>query len=167
MARNTLVADGLKNAAMSYFAHKGYSCFPEIGVNSWGKLRADVMCLNMKCHLILCEIKSSVADYSSDSKWKGYLSYSNKMYFIFTEQVFDKLEKRLSGDLRGTGVGVLVLDTVSGLLRCVQPASNRKMVGKVKKDIVVRMAWRNGVSKRTNKQRKRVFIGEANLDNLC
>ena len=166
MARNTTIADGLKVAAMSYFAHKGYSCFPEIGVNSWGKLRADVLCLNLKCNIVLCEIKSSVADYSSDSKWQGYLSYCNKMYFIFTEPVFEKLKKRLATDLKGTGVGVLVLDTMSGYLRSEHPASNRKMIGKVKKDIVVRMAWRSGVSKRTNKQRKRVFIGENMLDDL-
>src|SRR5438067_13574411 len=114
MSRNTSIADGLKEAAMSYFLKKGYACFAELGVNSWGKLRADVLCLNLKCHIILCEIKSSVQDYSTDSKWKGYLSYSNKMYFVFTEPVYEKLKDRLKTDLKGTGVGVLVLDGISG-----------------------------------------------------
>lgn len=165
MARNTSIADGLKHAAHSYFLKKGYACFSEIGVNSWGKLRADVLCLNMKSHLVLCEIKSSVQDYSSDTKWKGYLSYCNKMYFIFTEQVYEKLKARLQTDLKGTGIGILILDSISGRLKAVAPASERKMIGKLKKDIVVRMAWRNGVSKRTNKS-TRTFIGEDDLNDL-
>jgi hypothetical protein len=165
MARNTSIADGLKHAAHSYFLKKGYACFSEIGVNSWGKMRADVLCLNLKCHIILCEIKSSVQDYSTDSKWKGYLSYCNKMYFIFTEPVYEKLKERLKTDLKGTGVGVLVLDTISGHLRAEISASQRKMIGKIKKDIVVRMAWRNGISKRTNKA-TRTFVGEDLLDDF-
>lgn len=159
MARNTSIADSLKAASMSYFLKKGYACFSEIGVNSWGKLRADVLCLNLKCHLVLCEIKSSVQDYSTDSKWKNYLEYSNQMYFIFTEAVYLKLAERLKTDLNGTGVGVLILDSKTGYLRSVKSANNRKMIGKIKKDIVVRMAWRNGVSKRTN-NRTRQYIEE-------
>lgn len=165
MARNTSVADGLKDAAQSYFLKKGYACFSELGVNSWGKLRADVLCLNLKCHIVLCEIKSSVQDYTTDNKWKGYLEYCNKMYFIFTEQVYEKLKPKLEKDLKGTGVGVLVLDTISGYLKAVAPASERKMLGKTKKNIVVRMAWRNGVSKRTNK-RTRTFIETDDLNDL-
>lgn len=157
MSRDTSIADSLKDAATSYFLKKGYACFTEIGVNSWGKLRADVLCLNLRCHIILCEIKSSVADYSTDTKWRNYLPYSNKMVFIFTQAVYDRLAVRLKTDLKGTGIGVLVLDPKTGYLVSKMRASERKMVGKIKKNIVVRMAWRNGVSKR-NARRTRQFV---------
>lgn len=160
MSRDTSTADSLKTAAMSYFLKKGYACFSEIGVNSWGKLRADVLCLNLKCHIVLCEIKSSVQDYSTDTKWQNYLPYSNRMFFVFTAKVYAKLAERLKTDLRGTGIGVLVLNERTGYLDSKMRSADRKMVGKIKKSIVVRMAWRNGVSKRTN-NRTRQFIDES------
>lgn len=163
MPRDTSVADSLKAASHSYFLKKGYACFSEIGVNSWGKLRADILCLNLRCHIILCEIKSSVADYSTDTKWRNYLEYSNKMYFVFTEPVYLKLAARLKTDLKGTGIGVLVLCPKTGYLVAKGSASDRKMIGKIKKDIVVRMAWRNGISKRTTR-RTRQFVASENID---
>lgn len=155
--RNTHVADRLKDAASSYFLHKGFSCFHEIGVNSWGKLRADVLCLDLRAKIVLVEIKSSVADYSTDKKWRTYLEYSNRMYFCFSMPVYEKLKDRLKADLKGTGVGVLVLDPKSGYLEVKQTARYRKMAGKTKRDLVIRMAWRSGDSRR-NKRRTRIFL---------
>lgn len=153
------VADVLKAASTSYALKKGYSCFTELGLNSWGKLRADVLALNLKCHILLFEIKSSVQDYATDTKWRQYLEYSNKMNFVFTEPVYEKLKERLKVDLKGTGVGVLVLCPKTGYLKSVMPSKNRKMAGKTKKTLVVRMAWRNGFSKRDGR-RVRQFIDE-------
>jgi hypothetical protein len=38
----------LKQAAISYFLNLRYSCFTELGLNSRGKLRGDVVSINLK-----------------------------------------------------------------------------------------------------------------------
>jgi hypothetical protein len=158
------VADVLKAAACSYALKKGYSCFTELGLNSWGKLRGDVICLNLRCHILLFEIKSSVQDYATDTKWRHYLEYSNKMYFVFSEPVYEKLKDRLKVDLKGSGVGVLILCPKTGYLKSVISSKNRKMAGKTKKNLVVRMAWRSGFSKRDGR-RVRHFIEDEESGN--
>lgn len=151
------IADILKQAATSYLLKKGFSCFHELGLNSWGKKRGDVVALNLRAEIVIIEVKSSVSDYATDSKWKFYLEFSNKMYFAFTHAVHEKLRDRLKADLKGTGVGVLVLDPSTGYLQSKMSAKRRRMSGKTKKNLVVRMAWRQGTSKR-NSRRKRHFI---------
>ena len=151
------VADVLKLASHSYLLKKGFSCHSELGLNSWGKLRADVLAINLRSHLWIMEIKSSVADYSTDSKWRQYLEYSNKMCFVFTEAVYEKLKDRLKVDLKDSGVGVFVLCTKTGYLRSVKGCKHRLMRKGTKRKLVVRMAWRGGTSKRTSR-RQRHFI---------
>ena len=156
---NRELADALKRAAMSYLLKKGYSCFEELGLVSWGKRRADVIALNLKAHVVLCEIKSSPQDFLNDHKWHEYLPFSNKMYFVMLPKTFEnkRVQERMF-DLRRRGVGVLTLNPVTGYLDSRIPAKQRKMQGRDKKAIVVRMAWRNGdVSKRTS-HRTRQFI---------
>lgn len=152
------VADTLKLAAHSYLAHKGFSCHSEVGLNSWGKLRADVLAVNLKSHLTLVEIKSSVADYQTDSKWRQYMLYSNKMFFAFSEPVFEKLRDRLKVDLKGTGVGVLILCQKTGYLKSAMSCKHRLMKKNIKSKLIVRMAWRGGTSKRTSRNRVRHFL---------
>jgi len=114
--------------------------------------------MNLRADLVVFEVKSSVADYVADSKWSAYVPFSNRMYFVFTEAVFAKLRPRLGPDLRGTGVGVAVLCEKTGWLRIVAPAKRNKMDGKVKRTLIIRMAWRGGRSKRVER-RKRIYIG--------
>lgn len=158
MASRRTTADLLKEACISYLLKRGYSCFTELGLNSWGKLRADVIGMNLRADLVIFEVKSAVADYASDLKWRQYAQFSNRMYFVFTEDVFSKLKSRLADDLRGTGVGASVLCEQTGYLRIVMPAKKNKMVGSVKRTLVIRMAWRGGRSKRLER-RKRIYIG--------
>jgi hypothetical protein len=155
------IADTLKSASFSYLAHKGFSCHTELGLNSWGKLRADVLAINLKSHLYICEIKSSVADYSTDKKWRQYLPYSNRMWFVFTADVYERLKERLKVDLKGSGVGVFILCPKTGYLKSVQSSKHRLMKKATKRNLVLRMAWRGGTSKRTHRHRQRHFIEEA------
>lgn len=152
------VAGTLKAASFSYLAHKGFSCHTELGLNSWGKLRADVLAVNLKSHIYLMEIKSSVADYSTDLKWRQYLPYSNRMWFVFSEPIYDRLKDRLKVDLKGSGVGVMILCEKTGYLRSAQSSKHRLMKKTVKRNLVLRMAWRGGTSKRTSRRRVRYFL---------
>lgn len=155
------IADGLKAAACSYLLRKGFSCHLEIGVARWGTYRADVLAVTLKGTVCICEVKSCVQDFMVDhraDKWKNYLPTCNQFYFVMLPNVWEKL-KHLRKELRDLGAGVLILDQY-GFLKVAVPSKYRPMKGADKKEIVIRMAWRNGdVSKRTHR-RKRVFLGQ-------
>ena len=60
----------------------GYSCLSQFTLRS-GR-RADVIGLNRKGHLVIVEIKRSLADFRSDRKWPDYLDYCDAFYFAAT-----------------------------------------------------------------------------------
>lgn len=153
------VTTALTLAAQSYWLHKGFSCFTEIGLESWGRLRADFVALSLSADIVICEVKSSRADYSTDKKWHKYLEYSNSMYFVLTFDVWKQLKDKMEEDgVFDLGIGVLVLSPETGYLVCVKPCKRRPLPGPKQRTMVTRLAWRNGVSKRTD-FRVRQFIG--------
>lgn len=154
----TEVTSMLRDATISYWSHKNYSCYSEIAVNSWGKLRADVLSLNMKGLIVLNEIKSSKSDYLTDCKWKSYLPYCDRMFFIMTFKTFVSLRIKLALDLKGTGIGVMILDPTTGYLKSVISSKSQNLSEETRQKLIIRMAWRNGVSRRTRRRRVRHFI---------
>lgn len=160
-----VITTALTEACVSYWAHKGYSLFKELGLAKWGKMRADVLAINLYGHVVQLEVKSSTADYRTDTKWQTYLPFSNRMYFVMLPKVYKLLSTKLKEDgVFDLGIGVMVLDEKTGYLRVVRKAKYRKMAGKEKKMLVFRMVWRNGISKRTNPRRVRQFITEEAQD---
>jgi hypothetical protein len=158
VSKRTIV-DALKVAAISYFAHLRYSCHFEIGIQAWGRRRADMLAVNMKSEVVLAEIKSSVEDLTSDRKWRTYLDYADKMYFIFSQDTFDRLKARgLLNDIKDEGVGILVLCPNSGRLQSKSPALKYPMDANIKSNLITRLAWRGGQSKRTHRQRVRIYL---------
>lgn len=158
VSKRTIV-DALKVAAISYFAHLRYSCHFEIGIQAWGRRRADMLAVNMKSEVVLAEIKSSVEDFTTDRKWQTYLDYADKMYFIFSQDTFDRLKARdLLNDIKDEGVGILVLCPNSGRLQSKSPALKYPMDANIKSNLITRLAWRGGQSKRTHRQRVRIYL---------
>lgn len=153
-------ADVLKAAACSYFLKSGYSCFLELGLESWGPLRADMIGLNLRGQVIICEIKSGPRDYRTDTKWRKYLGFCHKFYFVMCPKTLEKLKPQLKEDLKGTGAGVLVLNPDTGYLDAVKGCTKREMDPAVAQSLVTRMAWRGGISKRTNR-RTRHYLQES------
>ena len=154
------IADGLKKAVNSYFLKKGFACHNEIGIASWGKRRVDMLALNLRGEIVIAEVKSCVADFTTDdkqSKWQTYLASCNRFYWVFTEDTARLLERHFDR-LRKSGCGVLVLDKSTGYLRSLVPAKRRPMRGEDKRNVIIRMAWRNGDVSRRNSRRVRVFL---------
>lgn len=156
------ITAALTKAANCYWAHKNYSCFNEMGIMAWGKYRADVLCLNLKKEIILLEVKSSVADYkTSIAKAETYRQYANRAYWVMTEELFETLKETQRDFWRETNFGVMVLCTVganAGYLKIPVGCKWERMPKGYKAQIICRMAWRNGISKRTNPRRVRVVI---------
>lgn len=152
-----VIADALKLATSYYLLDKGYSCHTELGLCRGGTFRGDVVAVNLKGAITVVETKSCVADYSTDIKLKSYLQYCNRLYLAFYQPVYERLKDRLKLDLKGTGIGVLVLDKDSGRIVAKTGAKSRTVEGRVRRTLVIRMAWRSGTSKRNTKT-KTVFI---------
>jgi hypothetical protein len=152
------IADDLKKAGAGYLLKKGFSSHFEVGLCSWGKLRADVLAFNYKLQFILLEIKSCLADFRTDTKWEKYSDFANKVYFVMTKTTAAGLKDQEITRLKKAGFGLLVLQD-SGFLKVEVNARLNKMQGKIKKEILVRIAWRCGTN-RSNSRRTKVFINE-------
>lgn len=158
-------ADCLKEAAANMFFRSNYSMAYEVGLKAWGSRRADVIGNKINGNLVIVEIKSSVADFRTDSKWHEYLPFCDRFYLAFTKEVAKKINtnKELMARIPKR-VGVLVLEP-TGYMRIVKNAKIVPVEPEVRLSILARLAWRSGeLSKRTTRARTRVYLpGEPKL----
>ena len=85
----------------------GYSVLYEFRLTN-GR-RVDVIGLNDETEFVVVEVKSSVADFRGDRKWREYLPFCDRFYFGVSERFPDRL---LPGDC-----GVIVADAYGGAIR--------------------------------------------------
>jgi Holliday junction resolvase len=149
----------IRHEVTKYLSSKGYSCHYEVGLNKWGKLRADIFAFNYKREVIVVEVKSGAQDYLKDKKWENYLEFSNKMFFAVDSnfKLNEKDDAEFKRKLKEFGVGLIVVNLSADLKKyhsksvtCKVNSKRRKMSGSSKRDIIVRLAYRNGLL-RTNK----------------
>lgn len=148
----------LRKAIVSYYAHKNFSCYSELGVVPWGKRRLDVFAMSMKGQYVGVEIKSCLADYRADDKWHEYLEHVNKFYFCFSQRMYEKHKEELNSTCKAKGVGIFVLCERSGHLRVVLNAKRHTMDKDNKLRLLLKVAWRGGESRRTHRRRQRYFL---------
>jgi len=153
------VADRLKKAGIGYLVKKGFSCTAEIGIMKRGKRKVDVMGLTLKGTIAILEIKSCAADYNTDSKWTEYLPYADMFSFVISDKFYrSKHGKKLCKDAKHEGAGVLVLDPISGWLRKRVPSRYTKIQGRIRRQMITRLAWRAGEFSKRNTRRQRQFL---------
>ena len=73
----------LQRGVSRHLASHGFACVEEL-VPARG-LRVDVMALGPKGEIWVVECKSSRVDYTSDSKWQGYLEWADRFFFAVDE----------------------------------------------------------------------------------
>jgi hypothetical protein len=143
------IAQLLKDQVRRYYTEKCYAVNAEVGLNKSGALRADLLAVNMKGEVVICEIKSCPADFYVDhraGKWHKYLDYSNKLFFVVGSKTYEKIR----GDIP-KGVGIFVvrkfIDKKYALarytLRMVQRADYREINADTKLNLCIRLAFRN------------------------
>ena len=84
---NNLTSDGrqsktaaeVQRGVSRLLVEMGFSPLTELTLKS--RRRVDVAALNDKGNIIVVEIKSSVADFRSDGKWREYLDYCDQFFF--------------------------------------------------------------------------------------
>jgi hypothetical protein len=149
------ITKALTKAAIMHMVRYGFAVYREIGLSRGGTLRADLLCLNFKKKLVVMEIKSSMADLTSDSKWPKYLSLCDQLMFVMPEKVWKALK-----DKPARGAGVLILEEKTGHLKSVQFAKTQELLDDETRDyLILRMAYRAAeFSKRNVKRRTRVYL---------
>lgn len=141
-----------------YLSNKGYSCHYEVGLNKWGKLRADVLAFNYKQEVIIVEVKSCWQDYKTDTKFLGYLDFCHKFYFAVSQDF--PLKAEFLAKLKEHKIGLLIVDLASPRIhlfhsrsiQCGASARLRSLDKEISNKIILRLAYRSG-KLRTNKQK--------------
>lgn len=85
MAETLLIAPGilLARGVCRALGERGFAALTEF-VPARG-LRTDVIALGPHGEIWVVEVKSSLADFRSDSKWMGYLDWCDRFYFAVPE----------------------------------------------------------------------------------
>lgn len=122
------VAGDLARGVMRAFGDMGHACIAELPLGN-GR-RVDVMALDRSGLLTIVEVKSSLADYRSDNKWREYLPYCNAFYFAVAED-FDRA-------VLPDGVGIMVADRYGAAI--VAPSPEFKMAPARRRALTLRFA---------------------------
>ena len=143
-------ANHIRQVVAARYNHKRWATHFEIGLLKGGRLRADVVALNMGGGIDIVEVKSSVADFRSDKKMGQYRKYCDKMYLACTKEVYDKIKDQI---LPGVGVYVVGQDSIYVAKR----AKYEGMHGKTRLSLAVRLGYRS--ADQTLHQRKSKTAG--------
>ncbi len=106
----------------------GYSVLTELRVGE-GR-RVDVAGCNARGKIVIVEIKSSVADFRGDKKWRHYLPYCDSFYFAVPAD--------FPRDLLPPDTGLIVADSYGG--EVVRPAPVTAMNGNRRRSLTLRFA---------------------------
>ena len=118
----------LARGVMRAFGDMGHACIAELPLGN-GR-RVDVMALDRRGKLTVVEVKSSLADYRSDGKWREYLPYCDAFYFAVAED-FDR-------SVLPDGVGIMVADRYDAAI--IMPSPEFKLAAARRKALTLRFA---------------------------
>jgi hypothetical protein len=118
----------LAKAVQELFAQMGYASLMEVNLRI--KRRVDVMGINDKGHILIAEVKSSVADFKSDAKWPEYLDFCDGYYFAVDEE--------FPTDLLPEDQGLIIADEFHAEI--IRPAPDLKLNAARRKNATLRFA---------------------------
>ncbi len=81
--RQSEAALAIQRGVTRLLASQNTACLPEVVLPNYQ--RADLMGLTSKGEISIIEIKSGLADYQSDKKWRHYLDYCDRFYFAVNQ----------------------------------------------------------------------------------
>lgn len=148
----------VRSVVTKYFTDKMYAVNHELGLCRGGRYRADLVAFSMSGQIIVGEVKSSVADFTSDKKWHNYLPYCNKFYFCMDAAVYRKVKDRIP---KGVGVILVKVYKQDGLLmatrmKIVQRADSRELDVQTQLNVTIRSVFRSSDASAYKKRRKNI-----------
>ncbi|MEW9919462.1 MmcB family DNA repair protein [Marimonas sp. MJW-29] len=117
-----LLARGVARHLVSH----GFACVEEL-VPARG-LRVDVMALGPKGEVWVVECKSSRADFTSDSKWQGYIEWADRFFWAVDQDFPTELLPDDTGLIIGDAYGAEIIRM--GPEAKLAPARRKVMVQK-------------------------------------
>jgi hypothetical protein len=103
---------------------KGYSTLAELPLVD-GR-RADVVAVNGDGALLIVEIKSSVADFRADHKWRDYAACCDRLYFAISAETPVEIMPEDAGLIVADAYGAEIVREAPP--RAVAPATRRAML---------------------------------------
>ncbi|MBB3993582.1 hypothetical protein GGR95_001213 [Sulfitobacter undariae] len=97
----------LQRGVSRHLASHGFACVEEL-VRTRG-LRVDIMALGPKGEIWVVECKSCRVDFTSDSKWQGYLEWADRFFFAVDADFPTELLPDDQGLIIGDGYGAEIL----------------------------------------------------------
>lgn len=97
------IARGLRRMLRAH----GYSSVTELPLLD-GR-RADVVALRGDGAILIVEIKSSVADFRADAKWRDYLDHCDRLYFAICDTIPAEIMPREAGLIIADAYGAAIV----------------------------------------------------------
>ena len=92
--------------------------------------RADVVALNNDGALLIVEIKSSVADFRADRKWRDYAAHCDRLYFAISAD--------MPADIMPEEAGLIVADAYGAEI--LREATVRSIASATRRAVLLRFA---------------------------
>ena len=119
-----MVARGVRRMLRAH----GFSSMTELGLMS-GR-RADIVALHGTGTVHIIEIKSSIADFRADTKWRDYRLHCDRLYFAIPET--------MPQEIMPEDVGLIIADSYGAHI--VREAPYRKMQPATRRALLLRFA---------------------------
>jgi hypothetical protein len=118
------IARGLRRMLRAH----GYSSVTELPLLD-GR-RADVVALRGDGALVIVEIKSSVADFRADNKWRDYLDHCDRLYFAICDTI--------PVEIMPPEAGLIVADAYGAAI--LREAPEQKLAPATRRAVLLRFA---------------------------
>ncbi|MDX5595060.1 MmcB family DNA repair protein [Pseudovibrio sp. SPO723] len=118
----------IQRGTMRFLRTIGFSSLAELPLAS-GR-RADLCALGPKGALWIVEIKSSIADFKSDTKWPEYIAHCDQFYFATSVDVPQHIFPENTGLIISDGYGAEI----------IRPAPEVKLAAATRKSVTQRFA---------------------------
>lgn len=120
--------------AMRFLLELGYAPLTEVPLTN-GR-RADIVALDRGGRTIIIEVKSSLADFRSDNKWRDYLSYCEEFFFA-VDADFPRAALEEADSLPAV-TGVILADAYGADI--IRPAASRGVNAAKRRTLTLNMA---------------------------
>ncbi len=122
--RQSEAALGIARGARRLLRALGYSTVTELALSD-GR-RADIVALGGDGTLLIVEVKSCVADFRADRKWRDYAAHCDRLYFAISEATPAEIMPEEAGLILSDRFGAAILrDPAPHILA---PATRRAML---------------------------------------
>ncbi len=122
--RQSETALGIARGVRRLLRARGFSTITELPLLD-GR-RADLVALNSEGALLIVEIKSSVADFRADHKWRDYAAHCDRLYFAISAQIPVEIMPEDAGLIVADPYGAEILREATP--RAIAPATRRAVL---------------------------------------